>query len=491
MKSKVFCVFFSKKQACLAALLVLSGCDLAPAYHVPLIATPVSYKEASSFERAHPRDGAARGAWWDMFGDPALDALEAQLDQANPSLAASYAALTQSRAIAAEAQSGLFPTLSLGAHINTDRQSDKRPTRGIGQPNQYMDNAIDARAQYEVDLWDRVANTIKAGRDAAQASAADLQTVRLSLHAALAADYIALRGLDAQAQVLAHATDAYRQAVHLTENRFAGKIASGLDVSRAESQLGNAQSAQTDIALQREEMEHAIAVLVGKLPSQLSIAPTGWSLATPQIASGLPSELLERRPDVASAERQMAAANAEIGVARAAFYPTLSLDLLYGLQDTGFNLFSLPNDFWAVGPGLVMPLFEGGLRRAEEAASVAVYRQTAAHYRETVLDAFQQVEDALAQRRFLAKEAAQEDSALQAARRTLEMDNTLYRDGATNFLDVVVAQAEELRSEQAYVDLRTRQRQADLSLIRALGGGWRRRDLPNFKAHTLQTAAAQ
>jgi NodT family efflux transporter outer membrane factor (OMF) lipoprotein len=481
VKTKVLCFFFSKKKTfLLSSVLLLTGCDLAPAYHAPLLKTPVSYKESGAFAPAHPLDGLVRGAWWKVFNDPELDALEAQLDTANPTLAASFAALTQARAIAAEARSGLFPTLALGGHINTDRQSNRRPTRGLGQPNQYLDNAIDAQAHYEVDLWDRVANAIKAGRDAAQASAADLETVRLSLHVELAADYVDLRGLDAQARVLAHATDAYTQAVQLTQNRFAGKIASGLDVSRAENQLGSAQAAETDIGLRRDLAEHAIAVLVGKLPSALSIAPEGWSLALPEIASGLPSALLERRPDVASAERQMAAANAEIGVARAAFYPTLSLDLLYGLQDTGFNLFSLPNDFWAVGPGLMMPVFEGGLRRAEEAAAIAAYHQAEAHYRSVVLDAFQQVEDALAQRRLLAQEATQEDRAVQAARQTLSMDNTLYHDGATNFLDVVVAQAAELQSEQADVDLRTRRVQADLTLIRALGGGWRRADLPDF-----------
>lgn len=465
----------------LPIVLGVSGCDLAPAYHAPVTVVPVAYKEAAAFAPAQPLDTLPRGPWWASFGDPALDTLEAELEPANPTLAAAAASLTRARAFAAEARAGVFPTLSVGGSINTDRQSARRPLRGSNEPNQYLDNTIDAQARYEVDLWHKVANAITSGRYAAQASAADLQSARLSLHAELAADYIDLRGLDSQAEVLTHAADAYRQAVHLTQNRFAGKIASGLDVSRAQSQLGTAEAALTDIGIRRALAEHAIAVLVGKLPAQLSIAPAGWTLKMPDISAGLPSELLERRPDVASAERQMAAANASIGVARAAFYPTLSLDLLYGLQDTGFNLFSLPNEFWAIGPGLAMPLFEGGLRRAEAGAAMAAYRLAVAQYRATVLQAFQDVEDALAQRRLLAVEAGQTEQALQAARQTLAMDMNLYQDGATNFLDVVIAQAEELHSEQAAADLRTRRMQADLALVRALGGGWRRRDLPDFK----------
>jgi NodT family efflux transporter outer membrane factor (OMF) lipoprotein len=464
-----------------ATLLAVSGCDLAPKYHVPLTKVSVSYKEAAAFEPAHPLDTVPRGAWWTVFGDPTLNELESQVDSGSPVLAASLAELQRARAFAAEARAGLFPTLGVGAHINTDRQSARRPLRSQFQPGQYLDNGIDAQAHYEIDLWDRVANSIKAGRYAAQASAADLETVRLSLHAELASDYIELRGFDAQARVLENAEAAYRQAVQITQNRYAGKIASIIDVSRAQNQLGSAEAQLTDIQSRRALTEHAIAVLVGRQPAELSLPPARWTLALPEISPGLPSELLERRPDVASAERQMAAANATIGVARAAFYPTLSLDMIYGLQDSGFNMFSLPDQFWALGPGLALPLFEGGLRHAEEAAAVAAYRLALANYRGTILGAFQEVEDALSQQRLLAVENEQEGRALQAARQTLNSDTTLYKDGATNFLDVVVAQEAELQSEQADVDLRTRRAQADLSLVRALGGGWTVHDLPDFK----------
>ena len=466
-------------------LVLLAGCDLAPHYHVPLTTVPVAYKEAAAFRPARPADGLRRGHWWTAFGDPVLDGLEAQVDGASPTLATSLAVLQQARAQAAQARAGLFPTLSVGGQINEDRQSNRRPTRRPGQPNQYLNNSISAQADYEIDLWDRVANAIKAGRYAAQATAADVEGTRLSLHAELADDYISLRGLDAQSQVLQNAAVAYRQAVRITENRFAGKIASGIDVSRAQTQLQNAEAAIIDTAAKRSLLEHAIAVLVGRQPAELSLPPAGWALSLPQVSAGLPSALLERRPDVASAERQMAAANATIGVARAAFYPTLSLNILYGLQDTGFQLFSLPNDFWAVGPGLALPLFEGGLRRAEEAAAVAQFRLAEAHYRQAVLTAFQDVEDALSQLRLLGEETRQQDAAVNAARQTVTMTTNLYKDGATSFLDVVVAQTAELQSEQAATDLRTRRVQADVDLVRALGGGWTVRDLPDFKGGLL------
>jgi NodT family efflux transporter outer membrane factor (OMF) lipoprotein len=465
--------------ACLA--LALAGCDLAPRYHVPLTQVPVGYKEASVWQQARPADAVPRGEWWRSFGDLTLNALEAQVDSGNPTLASELAAFQQARAFAAQAYAGLYPTLSVGSQITTNRQSARRPLRSAHQPNQYLDNSIDAQASYEVDLWDRVANAVKSGRAAAQAAAADLASVRLSLHAELAGDYVALRGFDAQAEVLGRAVRAFEQVLSLTQARFAGKISSGLDVARAQTQLDAAQAALTDNESQRALLEHAIAVLIGKPPAELTVPPDQWRLAQPAIPVGLPSTLLERRPDIASAERLVAAANANIGVARAAFYPTLSLNMIYGLQDTGFNLFSLPNDFWTVGPGLAMPLFEGGLRDAEEAAAIAAWRRAAADYRQTVLAAFQQVEDAASQIRLLGEEARQEEAAVTAARHTVDMSMALYRDGAASFLEVVIAEADELRSEQAAADLRTRQTEACVQLIRALGGGWTRGDLPALK----------
>ena len=464
-----------------AVALLLQGCDLAPRYHVPVTAVPVAYEEAAAFRPAAPADTLSRGNWWTLFHDPVLDALEMQVDGANPTLAASLASFDRARALAAEANAGLFPTLVVGGHVSTNRQSDRRPLRGLDQPNQYLDNGISAQATYEVDLWDRVANSIKAGRAAAQASAADFASTRLSLHAELADAYVLLRGFDSQQHVLRDAVHAYEQALALTENRFAGKISSGIDVTRAQTQLGAARAELTDVQDRRTLQEHEVAVLVGKTPDQLRIAPVPWPLEQPEVSPGVPSTLLERRPDVASAERQMAAANAIIGVARAAFYPTLSLNVLYGLQDTGFNIFSLPNDFWALGPGLALPLFEGGLRDAEEAAAVAAYRLAEGEYRATVLTAFQQVEDALAEIRLLGEEFEQEKAAVLASQRTVGMTTNLYKDGASSYLEVVVAQTSELQAEQTMVDLRTRRIAASVALVRALGGGWSRADLPTPK----------
>ena len=460
----------------------LSGCDLAPAYHVPLVQVPASYKEAGIWQPATPRDDAPRGAWWTRFGDPLLDRLEAQVDAGNPDLAASLATFQQARALAAEASSGIYPTLSVGGRITTNRQSARRPLRGANQPNQYLDNGIDVQANYELDFWDRIENAVKAGRAAAQASAADLAFAQLSLHAELATDYIGLRGLDAQSDVLGHAVAAYRQALALTQNRFAGKIASGIDVTRAQTQLDDAEAAASDVAARRALTEHAIAVMTGKAPAALVIPPAIWQIRPVNIPPGLPSTLLQRRPDVASAERLVAAANATIGETRAAFYPAISLNMLYGLEDTGFNLFSLPNDFWSIGPGLVMPLFEGGLRDAEEAAAIAAYRRSVAEYRSTVLNAFQEVEDALSQINFLGREASQEQAAVGAAKQTVGMTTNLYKDGATSFLEVVVAQTAELQAEQRETELKTRQTQAEIALVRALGGGWTSSALPKLNA---------
>jgi NodT family efflux transporter outer membrane factor (OMF) lipoprotein len=474
-------LFFKKEVLPFLCIALLSGCDLAPAYHVPVLHVATSYKEAGAWHVATPADAAPRGPWWQMFGDPVLNGLEAQVDTGNPSLAASLASFQQARAIAAEAYAGIFPTLSLGGQVTTNRQSNRRPLRGANEPNQYLANTIDVQANYEIDFWGRIANAVRAGRAAAQASAADLAFARLSLHAELANDYVTLRGLDAQAHVLTDAVQAYDRALDITQARYAGKIAPRIDVTRAQTQYHDAQASLTDTAARRALIEHAIAVLIGKQPAELTIPDARWSLREAHVPPGLPSTLLERRPDIASAERLVASANATIGETRAAFYPTISLNLLYGLQDTGFNLFSLPNDMWSVGPGLVMPLFEGGLRNAEEAAAMAAYRQTVANYRATVLAAFQDVEDALSQLRLLAQETGQEQLAVDAARQTVAMTTNLYKDGATNFLDVVVAQTAELQAEQTDVDLRTRRMQACVALVQALGGGWTRSDMPALK----------
>jgi NodT family efflux transporter outer membrane factor (OMF) lipoprotein len=472
MNKSFLVLFFKKERLLILFLCALAGCDLAPRYHTPVIAMPVTYAQAAPWQIATPADNIPRGAWWRVYGDAVLDALEPRVDSANPDLQASAAIYDQARDLLAEAQAGIFPQLQLGGHISADRQSNRRPLRGAHEPNQYLDNAVDTQATYEFDIWDRVANAIKAGKQAAAASAADMETLRLSLHAELATDYFTLRGLDAEAQLYANTVSAYRQALALTQNRFAGKIASGMDVARAAAQLDDAQAQATDIAGRRALVAHAIAILVGVPPEELPIPPAIIDPRVPVTDAGLPATLLQRRPDIASAERSVAAANAEIGVVRAAFYPNISLNLVFGFQDTGFNLFSLGNSFWSVGPGVTLPLFEGGLRTAEEQAAFAIYRRTVANYRSTVLDAFREVEDELALLYWLGDELGQEQHAVADAQHTLTMSLALYKDGATNFLDVVIAQTAELQAERAALDIRTRRLEASVSLIRALGGGW-------------------
>jgi len=458
--------------------LALAACDLAPAYRAPVIAVPVRYAEAAPWQQARPADTAPKGDWWTVYGDATLDHLELLLNADNPDLAAALAEFDQSRALLAEAQAGMLPSFGVGGQITTNRQSARRPTRRPGQPNQYMDNTLAVNATYEFDLWDKIANAVKAGRAAAVASAADMAALRLSLQAELAADYIDLRGLDDQAALLRRTLDADSQVLQLTRNRFAFHIASGMDVARASAQWHDAQAQLDDVMGRRAVVAHAVATLAGVPAPMLPIPPAAAALTMPALTAGVPSMLLQRRPDVAAAERRMAAANAEIGVTKAAFYPNISLNALVGLQDTGFNMFTAPDSFWTVGPGLALPLFEGGLRHAREAAAVAAYRQDVAAYKATVLQAFQEVEDQLALLHWLGEEKRAQDGAVADARATLAMSMAAYHLGTVTFLDVAVAQTAALQAERTRLDLQTRLLATSVAVTRALGGGWTPSDLP-------------
>jgi NodT family efflux transporter outer membrane factor (OMF) lipoprotein len=465
--------------------LLLAGCNLAPAYQPPLIAVPATYKEAGPWQPARPADNLPRGAWWQRFGDPTLDRLEPQIDQANPDLAAVVARYDQARADASEAESGLYPQISLGASATTNRQSKDRPLRTGGTTNQYASNEVDAEAGYELDIWGKIRNEASAGTALAQASAADLATVRLSLQSELASDYFTLRGLDANAKLLNDTVTAYGKALDLTQTLFNGKIASGVDVTRAETQLATARAQVSDVAGRRALLEHAIATLIGEPPAGFSIPAGEPQIRMVELPTDVPSTLLQRRPDIAEAERKVKAANAEIGVARAAFYPSLSLDLLGGFQaNHGLDMLSLPYSFWSLGPDVSVPLFDGGKLDAEEAEAYGKFREASADYRSTVLSAFQSVEDNLALIHWLGNEAIDENTGVTAAQKTLDSALNLYREGASSYLEVVTAQEALLQSQQAALDIQTRQLTADVGLIRALGGGWNRKDLPDGDAAT-------
>ena len=469
------------------ALLSLTACNLAPDYHPPLVAVPAAYKETGPWQPAQPADEASRGPWWQQFGDPTLDRLEPLVDKANPDLAATVARYDQARAAAVEAEAGLYPQISLGASSIANRQSDRRPLRA-GGPTNYTANTLDTQASYEIDIWGDVRNKAAAGRALAQASAADLATVRLSLEAELASDYFTLRGLDADAQLLADTVAAFQKALDLTQTLFNGKIAAGTDVSRAQTQLETARAQVSDVAGRRALLEHAIATLVGEPASGFSIPVAQPKIQMATLPTAVPSTLLQRRPDIAAAERTVKAANAEIGVARAAFYPSLSLNLLGGFQDTRLDAPSLPLSFWSVGPDVTLPLFTGGELDAQESAAYAQFREASEDYRSTVLGALQEVEDNLALIHWLGTEGGNENAAVTAAQHTLDSALNLYRQGATSYLEVVTAQTALLQAQQAAIDVQTRETVAEVGLARALGGGWRQEDLPSDEAATKLAA---
>jgi NodT family efflux transporter outer membrane factor (OMF) lipoprotein len=466
--------------------MLLAACSLAPDYKPPAVAIPTAYKENAGtpngpWQPAKPSDALPRGDWWRDYRDTTLDTLEAKIDIDNPDRAVALARYDQARAYAAQANASMFPFVSIDASASRDRQSDQRPTRGAGQPNQYGANTIDAQISYDFDFWGKIRNTVADARAMSQASAADLEGVRLGLHAELATDYVKLRGLDAEEKLLNDTVAAYSKAATLTQDRYQGKIASGIDVSRAQSQLDSARALISDVAADRALLEHAIASLVGQPASNFTLAPAVVTVPIPHTPLALPSTLLQRRPDIAAAERQVAAANAGIGVAKAAFYPDISLGLMGGFQDTGsvHNLLMAPFSFWSLGPQLAAPLFEGGLRHAQEAGAYAVFDQASNQYRSTVLAAFQEVEDNLALLNHLGQEGQDEASAVAAAEHTANLSLNLYKNGALSYLDVVVAQTDALQAERTQIALNTRRLEASIHLVRALGGGWSTASLPS------------
>jgi NodT family efflux transporter outer membrane factor (OMF) lipoprotein len=463
------------------ALIVLGGCQLAPPYNPPQYVLPESYQGSGPFKIAHPGDTLPRGPWWEAFGDPLLNKLERQLESQNSSLAALAEQYTQARDLAAVARSQLYPQLSASAGLAYEKESVNQPFRNQQStaPLIEPDNEIAAGATWEPDFWGKIRNGVRQQERLAQSSAAVVAAARLSLEAQLANDYIALRGLDAQDAVYRASVANYQDAVDITSLRLRGKIGSELDVARAQSQLASTQALLSFTLSARAVLQHAIAVLVDANPSTFTIPEDErLALTAPAIPVGLPSQLLERRPDIASAERQMAAANAGIGVARAAFYPDITISALGGFQDTGFNLASLPNSLWSIGAGAVLPLFEGGLRRAELQRSWSQYAQARDTYRSTVLSAFQEVEDGLSQTVLLEQQTRSQRQAVVQATEAQDLSQQLYIGGLTTYLDVVVAQETALTASIAAAQARVGWLQGSVNLILALGGGWTAADLP-------------
>jgi NodT family efflux transporter outer membrane factor (OMF) lipoprotein len=460
--------------------LLFVGCTVGPKYVKPQVPLPPidAYKELNGWKIAQPNDQTIKGKWWKVFDDEQLNSLEEEVTVSNQNLKQSEAQFREARAMVRYNRAAEFPTISTAPTIIGEHESQNRPYFPITTYST-GDYVLPFDLNYEVDLWGRVRRTVAAAREEAQATAGDLETVTLSLHAELALDYFELRSADAQEQLLHDTVKAYADALQLTINRFQGGAAPKSDVAQAQTQLDAARVQETDIAVQRAEYEHAIAVLVGKPPAGFSLSNVRATLQPPPITAGLPSQLLEQRPDIAAAERRVAEANEQIGIARAAFFPTVVLSATAGFEsNTVADWFSWPSRFWAVGPSIAETLFDGGRRRASSQAAQATYDAVVANYRQTTLNAFQQVEDNLAALRILEQEAQQQRDATKSAQESQQIFTNRYIGGADPYLEVITAQTLALQNERNEVDILRRRMDASVLLIKALGGGWTVAELP-------------
>jgi NodT family efflux transporter outer membrane factor (OMF) lipoprotein len=472
-------------------LLLLSGCMVGPNYSRPSVpiapgykeSPPASFKEDDGWQVIRPSDAQLKGNWWELFGDPQLNALEARVEGANQTLKMADANYRAARANIGYYRASEAPTIGVAPGITAVRDSANQPYLSKTIVNNGEGNfTLPLELDYEIDLWGRIRRQVTAAREQAQASAADLANTRLSLHAELAIDYMEVRSADAQIKLLNDTVKAYTDAVNLTRDRYEGGVSPLSDLTQARTQLDSARVLETDISVTRAQYEHAIAILIGVPPAQFTLAPTPLNLDPPKmpdIPGTLPSQLLERRPDIASSERQMAAANEQIGIAQAAFYPTLSLSAVAGLQGTSaLNWFSWPSRFWAVGPTFSETLFDAGRRRSVRTMDSANYDATVANYRQTTLTAFQRVEDNLAALRILEIEAQQQHESTDSAEQSLDLSQTRYEGGADTYLQVITWQTAALSNERNDIDIMRRRVEASVVLIKAVGGGWNTSQLP-------------
>jgi NodT family efflux transporter outer membrane factor (OMF) lipoprotein len=462
------------------ALLQLSGCTVGPMYHTPVVETPPAYKEVGDWKPAQPNDQKLGGTWWTVFQDTLLDALELQVNVSNQNLKAAEAQYQQARAVLRYYRADYYPTVTAGPSASRARVSANAPPPGsqfVGIT--YNDFVLPFDVSYQVDVWGRVRRTVESYREQAQASAADLATVNLSMHADLAIDYFLARSLDAEQQLLNSTVTQYEQALELIESRFVGGVASEVEVQQASTQLETTRAEAIDVGVARAQYEHAVAILIGKPPAEFSLPPLPLTAPPPPIPVNVPSELLERRPDIAAAERRVASANAQIGVAKSAYYPLVNLGASGGFESTSITtLLQGPSGLWSVGLSAVVTVFDVGRRRAASDQAIAAYDQTVANYRETVLTGFQQVEDNVAALRILEHEAQVQEKAVVAAQKYLELAITRYKGGVTSYLEVTTAQSAALSDEVTAVNILGRRMVDAVSLVQALGGGWDRSALP-------------
>lgn len=463
--------------ALLAACALLASCAVGPDYVRPTLDLPASYKEArqaGDWKTAEPQAADSRQPWWEAYGDTTLNGLIADAERANQNLRVAEAQYRQAQALAQQTRAGLYPTVGANAGVARARSNSS------GQVRTGSTDQLGLSASWAPDLWGGVRRSIESGEAGAQASADDLAGAHLSIQAALVQDYLQLRTTDQLRDLYAATTAAYARALQLTQAQRAAGVALASDVALAESQLASAQAAATDLDASRALLEHAIAVLTGRAPAQFSLAPVAaFRALLPATPAGLPSQLLERRPDIAAAERRVAAANAAIGVARAAHYPNLVLSAGGGFSAASLaSLFDTPSRVWSLGAALAQTLFDGGLRDARDAQAIAAYDAAAATYKQTVLAGFQQVEDNLATLTVLEREAGYQAQAVRAGQAAERLALAQYRGGTANYLAVVTAQALSLVNQRADVQLRGRQLAASVGLVAATGGGWTTADPP-------------
>lgn len=461
--------------------LCLGGCTVGPKYVRPTTEVPAAYKEAHGWELAQPNAASPKGPWWQVYDDPQLTSLEQRLTVSDQTLKVAQEQFVQARAAIGIARAPEFPSVTGGLAATGVRQSQSQALFSSAEPVTYDDVQLPLDVSYEPDVWGRVRRSVESARSEAQASAADLASVDLSLHAELALDYFELRGLDSQAQLLNSTVVSYQQALSLTESRYRGGLSSELDVAQAQTQLQTTRAEAVDVGVQRAAYEHAIAVLIGQPSANFTLQALPLTMGPPSIPTGLPSALLERRPDIAAAERRVEEANANIGVARAAYFPTILLTGSGGFESSTItNLLQGSSGFWSLAGSAAELIFDGGARRGINEQARSAYLQSVDQYRQTTLVAFQEVEDNLAAMRILQSEAKVQDAAVAAAQHALDLSNTRYKGGVTNYLEVTTAESAALADERTAVDIATRRMTASVLLIKALGGGWNVSQIPRL-----------
>lgn len=461
------------------AIASLTGCAVGPKYKTPATPAPPAYKEMGDWKTAQPSDQNLGGNWWEIFQDSQLNALEQQIDVSNQNLKTAVAQYQEARAALRIARADYYPSVSTAPAATREKYSNNRPPVSSLDGITFNDYVVPVNVSYQTNAWGRVSRNVESQREQAQASAADLAVVNLTMHATLAVDYFAARTLDAEEKLLQDTVGQYEQALKLNEDRYQGGLASEVEVEQARTILETTRAQLVDVGVARSQYEHAVAVLVGKPPADFTLPPLPLTTPPPAVPVGVPSQLLERRPDIAGAERRVASANAQVGLAQTAYYPLVNIFGSGGFESgTITTLFQGPSALWSIGPAAMLTLFDAGKRHAASDQAKAAYDASVSSYRQTVLTAFQQVEDNLAALRVLEKEAGVQATAVQSAQHSLELSNTRYEGGVTSYLEVITAQNAALSDEVTAVNILGRRMASAVLLIEALGGGWDRANLP-------------